>query len=117
MLLEQPVPTGCSSGSVWPLERWPGHERDAVELDGPGLLVLRESHARGWRAQVDGRDAPVLRANGRHRAVPLPAGRHEVALDYHPPMLEAGLGLSGLGLLGLLGLLAQALRRRAPGRA
>ncbi len=112
-----PVPAQCRAGSVRPLERWPGHERDAVELDGAGLLVLRESHARGWRARVDGRDAPVLRANGRHRAVPLPGGRHEVTLDYRPPWLEAGLGLSGLGLLGLLTLTARALRRPAPGRA
>lgn len=117
VLLEQPVPAACGSGSVRALERWPGHERDAVELDGPGLLVLRESHARGWRARVDGRDAPVLRANGRHRAVPLPAGRHEVALDYHPPMLEAGSGLSVLGLLGLLGLAARARHRPGPVRA
>lgn len=117
VLLEQPVPAQCRAGSVRPLERWPGHERDAVELDGAGLLVLRESHARGWRARVDGRDAPVLRANGRHRAVPLPGGRHEVTLDYRPPWLEAGLGLSGLGLLGLLTLTARALRRPAPGRA
>lgn len=117
VLLEQPFSAECRSGSVRPLERWPGHERDEVELDGAGLLVLRESHARGWRAHVDGRDAPVLRANGRHRAVPLSGGRHEVTLDYHPPMLEAGLGLSGLGLLGLLTLTARALRRPAPGRA
>ena len=60
---------------------------------------MRASHARGWRAHVDGVPAPVLRANGKHRAVAVPAGRHEVVLRYEPPGLLAGLALSGLSLL------------------
>jgi len=33
----------------------------------------------------------VLRANGKHRAVPVPPGRHVVDLRYRPPGLAIGL--------------------------
>jgi len=82
-----------------------------VESDGTGYLVTRDSYARGWRARVDGREAPVLRANGKHRAVPLPVGAREVRLGYHPPGLGAGLAATGLSLLALLALWVGALER------
>jgi uncharacterized membrane protein YfhO len=43
--------------------------------------------------------APVLRANGKHRAVAVPAGRHEVVLEYHPPGLLPGLAIFALSAL------------------
>ena len=59
----------------------------------------RGCHARGWRAHVDGVPAPVVRANGKHRAVAVSAGRHEVVLRYAPPGLVVGLALSVVSLL------------------
>jgi uncharacterized membrane protein YfhO len=70
-----------------------------VESNASAYLVVRDSHARGWRAAVDGVSAPVLRANGKHRAVAVPAGRHEVLLEYHPPGLRPGLALFALSVL------------------
>jgi len=51
---------------------------------------------------VDGVEVPLLRANGKHRAVPLPAGARDVSLRYHPPGLRAGLALTFLSVLALL---------------
>jgi uncharacterized membrane protein YfhO len=79
----------------------PGHERYVVESDGSGYLVMRDSFARGFEASVDGRPEPVVRANGKHRAVYVPAGRHEVAVRYAPPGLRAGLWASACSLLGV----------------
>lgn len=90
-----------------------GRERWSVESDGPGWLVIRASHARGWQAAIDGRPVPVLRANGRQRAVPLPGGRHDVELRYVPPGLQVGCALTGAALLAALGL-AVASPRRPP---
>ena len=59
-----------------------------------------------------GRETPVLRAHGKHRAVPVPAGEHRVVLRYRPPGLRVGVGLSGLSLLVAVGLWAVPLRRR-----
>jgi uncharacterized membrane protein YfhO len=90
----------------------PGEERYGVEADGAGVLVLRDSYTPSWRATIDGRPARVLRANGRHRGVPLEAGRHDVRVFYAPPFLRAGLALSGLaGFLVAVVLLRRPLRR------
>lgn len=76
----------------------PGEERYEVRSDGDGYLVTRDSYARGWRAWIDGRAAPVLRANGKHRAVPVPAGSHEVRLRYEPPALRMGIMVTAAAL-------------------
>ena len=94
------APAGrCSRGRVARRGGNAGEERFEVEADGDSYLVSRASFARGWVARVDGEDAPVLRANGKHRAVPVPAGRHEVVLRYEPPGLGLGMALTALALL------------------
>jgi hypothetical protein len=91
--------SSCRTGEARRLESVPGAERYAVEADGTGYLVTRDSFARGWRAWVSGVETPVGRANGKHRAVPLPAGAHEVVLRYEPPGWRTGLVLTGLSVL------------------
>jgi hypothetical protein len=67
----------------------------ATEADTPRLLVLSEAHyPHGWRATVDGRDVPILRAEGALRAVALEAGRHAVSFRFAPRDHLAGLALS-----------------------
>mgnify|MGYP001382648048 CR=1 FL=1 len=73
-----------------------------MDTDGAGYLVMRDSWGRGWSATVDGQEASVIRANGRHRAVAVPAGRHIVVLRYRPPGLRAGMLVSLLALLSVL---------------
>jgi hypothetical protein len=109
--LSEGEPPTCRSGSVSRVESVPGRERFTVEADGSGYLVTRDSFARGWRARVDGREAPVLVANGKHRAVLFPSGAHVVTLDYHPPGLGTGLALAGLSALALVGLWVATPRR------
>jgi hypothetical protein len=89
----------CRSGTARRTGFVPGRERYAVQADGAGFLVTRDSYARGWRAWVDGRESRLLRAHGKHRAVPVPPGRHEVVMRYVPPGLWAGSSLTGLSLL------------------
>jgi Bacterial membrane protein YfhO len=99
--LEEPAAASCSEGTATLAAYAPGDESYVVRSDGDGLFVLRESFARGWRATVDGKDARTLRANGKHRAVPVFAGTHEVRLRYHPPGLRAGLALTALAAAGV----------------
>jgi hypothetical protein len=88
-------------------------EEHEVEADGAGYLVMRDSWGRGWSATVDGHAAPVLRANGRHRAVAVPTGRHTVVLRYRAPGLFAGSIVCLVALLATLWLAATA-RGRSP---
>ncbi|HEY1250379.1 MAG TPA: YfhO family protein [Thermoanaerobaculia bacterium] len=88
--------------SVRLLGRGPSRLALQATAPAPAFLVLTESWERGWRATVDGADAPVLRADAAFRAVRIPAGAHRVEFRYRPPGLREGLLLGGVGLLGLL---------------
>jgi hypothetical protein len=79
-----------------PAPRW---RRATIELgDVPedAWLVLAETYAiyPGWRARVDGVEAPLWIANGAATAIPVPAGAKRVELAYVPPRLVAGLAIS-----------------------
>jgi hypothetical protein len=89
------------------------------ELGSAALAVFLEQFDLGWSATVDGKPAPVLRANLAMRAIPVAAGRHHVVLTFAPPGLRAGLVLSLAGLIGVIVLLlaapsATSLRSRHP---
>ena len=71
-----------------------------------GYIVLSDNYTPDWQATVDGRSAPVLRANVVYRAVALPAGTHNVSFRYRPTVVYASAAISGAALLVLLALMA-----------
>lgn len=73
-----------------------------ASLATPGLLVLTDTWYPGWVADVDGRDAPVLRADYGFRAIALEAGVHRVRLRYRPRSLDVGLGVTILAAVALV---------------
>ncbi len=81
-------------------------ESGRIELDAnapaPGVLVLFQSFDPGWRARIDGSEAPVYRADAAFLGVLAPAGRHRVRFEYHPRGLKEGLGIGAAGILGLV---------------
>lgn len=77
------------------------------------FLVLSEPYHPAWRAFIDGREAPVWRANYLFRAVPLTAGEHRVVFQFDPPFVLAGRIISAVMWIGLVGLvLTHTVRRR-----
>ncbi len=66
----------------------------AARLEKPGLLLLTDSNYPGWKATVDGRPAPVLKANYLFRGVMLAPGSHRVEFRYAPASYAAGYGIS-----------------------
>ncbi len=70
----------------------------------PTVLTRLELFFPGWRATVDGRSAPVVRAaDPLFEAVGLPAGRHVVRFAYAPPGARIGWGCLVVGVLLLAG--------------
>lgn len=55
-------------------------------IDAPtrGAVVINEAHYPGWRAEVDGAEVPIERANGWVRAIAVEPGAHEVRLSFEP---------------------------------
>jgi hypothetical protein len=89
-------------GQVEGSQTRPGALDLRVEADQATVLVVREAYARGWQATVNGRPAPVLRADGRHQAIPVPAGTSTVRLRYRPPHVRWAAALSVVSALALM---------------
>jgi membrane protein YfhO len=92
-------PVGEPVGGSRILELRHDRVRVEAELRQPGFLVLSDTYDPGWKATVDGRAAPIQRANGAFRALRLEAGRHLVEMVYRPSSVMAGAALSALSLL------------------
>lgn len=78
----------------------------------PAVLVISEHYLPGWRITVDSVPAEYFAADHALLGVRVPAGRHQVTLDYQPtltPGRTAGLAAAGLLLVGLLWRLARRL--------
>ena len=91
----EPVPIG-ERGEVASLSYEPNRVTMQVYLQRPGYLVLADTYYPGWQALVDGAERPILQANYAFQAVALPAGRHEVELQYGPASFRTGLLISAV---------------------
>ena len=65
-----------------------------VETSGPSLVVVAQTWYHNWRAYVDGRPAPLLRANHAFQAIQVPAGRHSIRLVYEDRAFQFGAAVS-----------------------
>ena len=95
------------------------YEADRVRLEtstgAPGLLVLSEVYYPAWKAYIDGRPAPIYRADHLLRAVPVPAGEHTVELQYESSSLRAGMAISLTATAVLVALTLARIRRPRKG--
>ncbi|NLE76188.1 MAG: YfhO family protein [Chloroflexi bacterium] len=80
----QPLDGPRAAGQVAVLQDEPERMLFEVAMEAPSYLVLADSWYPGWQATVDGQPARVERANLLFRAVAVPAGPHQVAMEYRP---------------------------------
>ena len=117
VVLHEPPPAGAEVAGQAPagpgqvsIELAGAHEvRLTVETSGPAFLVLADTFYPGWRAEVDGRPVPVLRANVTQRAVRLEPGAREVRFTFRSRPVWWGAAVSAMSAL-LMALLARILR-------
>ncbi len=108
-------PAGARPGRVLALEDAGERVDLAVDVPDRSILVLADAWFPGWEAEVDGRPAPLVRANAAFRAVDLPAGTKAVTFRYRPRSFRVGAAVSLAGLFAVLSALF--LGRRPRGAA
>ena len=74
------------------------------------LVVFSEIWTeKGWKMTIDGQEQPLLRANYLLRAAMIPAGEHEIVMEYAPKAYKMGntvsFASSLIMILGLIGAL------------
>jgi hypothetical protein len=117
-LVESPVgPAGDNAPTSAGEARISRYGPERIELTADAArdawLVLAEPWYPGWRATVDGREAPCVPANAWMRAVPLGRGHHDVVVQYRSRPLWIGSGVTLTALAALAAVLVRT-RPRAP---
>ncbi len=69
-----------------------------VALGEGGWMFFSLPYDSGWKAYVDGKEQPILRANSGFMAVELQAGGHTVELRYTTPYLKEGVLVTAVGI-------------------
>lgn len=92
----------AADSSVRLVSRASGRVKLSVRLPDEGVLVLFQAYEKGWKVRVDGRTAPVFRADAAFLGVRLMRGDHEVTFEYRPRGLTEGFLLAGIGLVGIV---------------
>ena len=74
-----------------------------TQANEPGYLFVSEIFYPGWKAFIDGQPTRILRGNYLFRVVEIPAGRHQVLLEFDPWTIKAGTGITLLTAFLILG--------------
>ena len=85
----------------------PGYLVYKSSSSAPHLAVFSEVYYKTWKAYIDGKEVPLLRANYLLRALPVPAGEHHIELRCVDEVILASAKISLVSsvLVGLLMLL------------
>ncbi|TRX37358.1 YfhO family protein [Flavobacterium sp. ZT3R18] len=71
-----------------------------------GLAVFSEMYyEKGWKALVDGKETPIMRADYALRAIVVPAGKHTIEFKFDPQVVKTGSAITLLSCIGMLFLL------------
>ncbi|MFI5203665.1 MAG: YfhO family protein [Flavobacteriales bacterium] len=74
--------TDSTGGTITMTSFKPNYITYETNSNGTYLAVFSEIYASGWKAYVDGAEAPVIRANYMLRSIVLPKGKHKVEWKY-----------------------------------
>ncbi|PWA09304.1 YfhO family protein [Flavobacterium laiguense] len=71
-----------------------------------GLAVFSEMYyEKGWKALVDGKETPIMRADYALRAIVVPAGKHSIEFKFDPQVVKTGSAITLVSCVGMLLLL------------
>jgi hypothetical protein len=103
VVVEGPVPEGTRESSVGMASLLESNDSNALSVStdnsGGGWLVVSAMNYPGWGARLDGQSTRLYAADYVFMAVWVPAGAHDVILEYHSRPFTVGLILAGLAWL------------------
>jgi hypothetical protein len=94
---------GSDGGAVTITQYDPKEVVIEVESTTDAMLLLNDRYHPDWRAYIDGKQAPVVRANVIARAVSVPAGKHRIEFRFEP--VAKSLYVSVFGIIAVVGLM------------
>lgn len=111
----EPLPAYDPASAVRLVDQKPYWLKYEASSTTGGLVVFSEIYyPKGWKATIDGKDSPILRANYVLRALYVPAGNHVVEFTFAPKPYVIGdkvtMASSWLLLLVVLGCLGWSLK-------
>jgi hypothetical protein len=65
-----------------------------AEAEDSALVVISQNHFPCWKAFVDGHPTSLWRANHAFEALEIPAGKHEIRLEYRDTAFQAGVAIT-----------------------
>jgi hypothetical protein len=126
VILETPPPSGFGEDDASARIRGPwsvnivNYQANRIDLQvsssQKGFVIVGENYHPSWKAYVNDRETPVIRANYIMRAIPVEEGTHEIRLVFRPVLLIAGISVSALGWMafGVILLAIKLAGRRSP---
>lgn len=71
-----------------------------------GLAIFSEMYyEKGWKALIDGKETPIMRADYTLRAIMVPAGKHTIEFKFEPQVVKTGSSITLVSCIGMLLLL------------
>lgn len=96
---EQLDGTSLSKGNVVLTSYAPNEMHYETDNANDGVVVFSEIYYPGWTATIDGQPAELGRANYVLRALKVPAGKHEIVLEFRPQSITATEAVAYIAIL------------------
>lgn len=91
-------------GTVELTQYAPNEMHYKVQSEAGGVVVFSEIYYPGWTATIDGNEAELGRVNYVLRALRVPAGTHEIKMEFRPASVSTTTGIAYFAICGILGL-------------
>jgi uncharacterized membrane protein YfhO len=101
-----PISSGAPEGSIVLREESANSIEFEVTADRNSLLLLTNTFYPGWRAEVDGVETPIIKANSAFQSISVPAGTSLVRFHFRHEQWRTGLAVTSVSLLLLLAIFA-----------
>ena len=75
-----------------------------VQSEAGGVVVFSEIYYPGWTATIDGEAVELGRVNYVLRALRVPAGTHDIKMEFRPTSISTTTGIAYFAICGILGL-------------